>query len=64
MSDITVAASEKAFRELFAMLRDNFTFAASDSASFGPFSASYAVALHLEDGTVDLHDDNTVSISE
>jgi hypothetical protein len=64
VSDLTVAASEDAFRELFAVLRDNFTFAASDSASFGPFSASYAVALHLEDGTVDLRADNTVAIKE
>ena len=60
MSHLTVAASEDAFRDLFAVLRDNFTFASSDSASFGPFSASYAVALHLEDGSVDLRADNTV----
>lgn len=64
MSHLTVAASEDAFRELFAVLRDNFSFSASDSASFGPFSASYAVALHLEDGTVDLRADNTVEVSE
>lgn len=64
MSHLTVAASEDAFRDLFKVLRDNFTFAASDSASFGPFSASYAVALHLEDGTVDLRADNTVAVKE
>lgn len=64
MSDLTVAASEDTFRELFTVLRDNFTFAASDSANFGPFSASYAVALHLEDGTVDLRADNTVAVKE
>lgn len=64
MSDLTVAASERTFRELFAILRDSFSFAKSDSASFAGFTASYAVAAHLEGGTVDLRDDNTVSISE
>jgi hypothetical protein len=64
MSHITAAASEDAFKELFEVVRDNFTFSASDSASFGPFTASYAVALHLEDGTVDLRADNTVEVAE
>ncbi len=64
MSHLTVAASEDAFKELFAAVRDSFTFSASDSGSFGPFTASYSVALHLEDGTVDLRADNTVSIKE
>jgi len=49
---------------LFAVLRDNFTFASADSVDFGPFSASYSVALHLEDGTIDLRNNNTVRISE
>ena len=64
MSHVTVAASEKAFRELFAVLRDNFTFSDSNSANFGPFSANYSVALHLEDGTVDLKNGNKVEIKE
>jgi hypothetical protein len=64
MSHITVAASENAFDELFEVVRDNFTFSASDSANFGPFSASYAVALHLEGGDVDLRADNTVEVAE
>jgi hypothetical protein len=64
VSQLTVAASEDAFRDLFTVLRDNFTFAASDSGTFGPFSASYAVALHLEDGTVDLRADNSVAVKE
>lgn len=62
MSHITIAASENAFEQLFNALRDNFTFAKSDSDSFGPFSASYAVALHLEGGTIQLNDDNTIEI--
>jgi hypothetical protein len=64
VSHLTVAASEDAFKDLYDVLRDNFTFSASDSGSFGPFSASYAVALHLEGGTVDLRSDNTVSVKE
>ena len=64
MSHITTAVSEKAFRELFAVLRDNFTFSKSDSASFARFSASYSVAFHLEDGTVDLQDGNKIAIKE
>jgi len=64
MNEIIVAANERAVRELFGAIRDNFTLAASDSASFGAFTASYAVAAHLENGTVDLRSNNTVSISE
>lgn len=62
MAHVTIAASEKAFEELFKLVRDGFTFAKSDSASFGPFSASYSIALHLEKGTIQLNDDGTVEI--
>jgi len=64
MSDITIAASEPAFTALFEQLRDSFSESASDSGSFGPFTASYAVAFHLENGSVDLRGDNTVRIGE
>lgn len=62
MSDLTVAASDHAFEELFKLARDGFTFAKSDSASFGPFSASYSVKLHLEKGSIHLNDDGTIEI--
>jgi hypothetical protein len=62
MSHLTIAASEKAFVQLFNALRDNFTFSKSDSGSFGPFSASYSVAIHLEGGTVQLNNNNTIEI--
>jgi hypothetical protein len=62
MSHLTLAASESAFEELFKLVRDGFTFADSDSGSFGPFSASYSVALHLDNGSVHLNDDGTVEI--
>lgn len=62
MSHMTIAASEKAFEQVFKLVRDNFTFAKSDSASLGPLSASYSIALHLEKGSVQLNDDGTVEI--
>jgi hypothetical protein len=62
MSDLTVAASANAFTQLFNHVRDHFTFSRSDSADFGPFSASYSVALHLEGGSVALNDDNTIEV--
>jgi hypothetical protein len=62
MSHLTLAASEQAFEELFKLARDGFTFTKSDSASFGPFSASYSVALHLDKGSIQLNDDGTIEI--
>jgi hypothetical protein len=62
MSHITIAASANAFTQLFNALRDNFHFSKSDSANFGPFSASYAVALHLANGSVHLRDDDVVEV--
>lgn len=64
MSDVTIAASANAFEQLFIALRDNFTFSKSDSATFGPFSASYSIALHLEDGSLTLNDDGTIEIAD
>jgi len=64
MSDITIAASANAFTEIFNDVRDNFTFSKSDSASFGPFSASYSIALHLQDGNIALKDDGTVEVTD
>jgi len=64
MSHITIAASEDAFRQLFAALRDAFSFADSNSGSFAGFTAGYSVAAHLEGGTVDLRADGTVQVKE
>jgi hypothetical protein len=64
MSHLVTATSETAVRELFEGFRDRFTFEGSDSGDFGPFTASYDVRLHLEGGSVDLNDDNTISIAE
>ena len=62
MSDITIAASAAAFVKLFNVIRDNFTFAKSDTKTFGPFSASYSIKLHLSGGTVQLNNDDTVEV--
>ena len=62
MSHLTVAASDDAFEQMFKLVRDGFTFAKSDSANFGPFSASYSVSLHLEKGSIHLNDDGTIEI--
>jgi len=64
MSDITIAASANGFHKLFNELRDDFHFSKSDSASFGPFSASYAVAVHLQGGNLALNDDNTIDVTD
>jgi hypothetical protein len=62
MSHITIAASEKAFEQLFNAVRDNFSVAKSDSGNFGPFSASYAIKLHLSGGTLQLNNDGTIEV--
>jgi hypothetical protein len=62
MKHVTIAASAKAFTKLFDKLRDNFTLSKSDSGSFGPFSASYSVKMHLSGGSVQLNDDDTVEV--
>jgi hypothetical protein len=64
MSHITIAASANAFEQIFNAVRDHFHFSQSDSATFGPFSASYSVALHLEGGTLQLNDDNTIEVQD
>ncbi len=64
MSHITIAASAKVFSQMFNYLRDHFKFVKSDLRNFGPFSASYSVALHLEGGTITLNDDDTVEVGD
>jgi hypothetical protein len=64
MADLTVAASEAAFQNFFDHVRDNFAFAASDSVDAGLFTAGYDIDIRLKDGSVDLRNDNTVSVKE
>jgi hypothetical protein len=62
MNHLTIAASEKAFEQVFKVLRDNFSFSKSDSRNFGPFSASYSLKLHLENGTIQLNNNGSIQI--
>lgn len=64
MSHITLAASANTFTQLFNALEQNFSFSKSDTANFGPFSASYSVAVHLAGGSIALNNDNTVEITD
>jgi hypothetical protein len=62
MNHVTIAASEKAFEQLFNAVRNNFTVFKSDSKNFGPFSASYSIKLHLDGGSIQLNNDGTIEI--
>ncbi|HEY3340759.1 MAG TPA: hypothetical protein VGK81_02025 [Anaerolineae bacterium] len=62
MSHVTIAASEKAFEQLFKAVRNKISVSKSDSGSFGPFSASYSIKLHLDDGSMQLNNDGTIEI--
>jgi hypothetical protein len=64
MSQITIAASAKAFQQLFNEVEKNFSFSKSDTANFGPFSASYSVSLHLSGGNLQLNNDNTLELQD
>ena len=54
MSHTNLAVSEKAFKKVFNVLRDNLAMSTSDSGSWGPFSASYDAGFRLEGGDIDL----------
>ncbi len=64
MAHLTAATSEAAVSKLFEGLRDNFSVDESDSVDFGPFTAGYELAFHLEGGDVDLQNDNSIVIEE
>ncbi|MFZ0662891.1 MAG: hypothetical protein WAM66_09385 [Acidobacteriaceae bacterium] len=64
MSHITIAASAKAFQQLFNQVENNFSFSKSDTANFGPFSASYSVSVHLSGGSLQLNNDNTIELQD
>lgn len=64
MAHLTAATSEKTVAELFGGIRDNLSVDESDSVDFGPFTAGYELAFHLEGGDVDLQNDNSIVIKE
>jgi len=64
MNHLTVAASERAFSEIFNGFRDNFSASTSGSEDAGPFTVDWSVGIRLENGSIDLQNDNSVRISE
>jgi hypothetical protein len=64
MSNITVALSEKAVKELFEKVRDTIHISKSGSSS-GTFSASYNAGIRVEGGTIDFKNSpDEIRISE
>lgn len=67
MGHLTVAVSENSFKTLFAIVRDGFSIPVnaplSGSEAVGPITFIYEIAFHLEGGTVDLLDTNSLKIS-
>jgi hypothetical protein len=63
-NDLTIGVAEMAVVELFNALRNNFRLSEAASGDFGPFTAGYTVEAHLENGSVELRDDNTIRIDE
>jgi hypothetical protein len=62
--DLNAAISEDAFKKIFAAVIEGFKLFCADGGSFGPFSANYNVAAHLEGGSIDLKSNGTISVSE
>lgn len=62
MSHFTLAASANTFTQMFTLVRDGLHVSKSDSGSWGPLTWSYDIAFHLEKGTVQLNDDDTVEV--
>jgi hypothetical protein len=62
MSHLTVAASAKAFEQMFNLVRDNLHYSKSDNGNWGPLTWSYDIAFHLQGGTLQLNNDGTLEI--
>ena len=62
MSHFTVAASARALEQMFALVRDNLSVSKADSGSWGPLTWSYDIQFHLERGTLQLNNDDTLEI--
>jgi len=62
--DLTAAVSSAAFEKIFVAIVNGFRFEKTGNGSFGPFSASYDVAAHLEGGSLALHNDGTIAVSD
>ena len=61
---LTVATSAPLVGTMFASVRNAFHPCFTPSGSFGPFTARLAAGGHLENGTVTLANDGTISITD
>lgn len=64
MAHITIAVSEQTFRDSFELLRDSVRFEEQDNGTVFPFTVEYDIAGHLEGGSLNLLDTNSLEISE
>ncbi len=64
MSHFTVAVSEDTIKTAFDIMVESVKWEKADSKDFGAFSAGYHVKGHLEGGSIDLRNDNTVQVKE
>lgn len=62
--DLTAAVSAGAFDKIFTAIVRGFHFEKTGSGSYGPFSANYDVAAHLEGGSLEMRDDGTIVIKD
>ncbi len=60
---LTVAISARLIQTMFAVVRNSFHPCFSVSKNLGPFTARAAAGGHLENGTVTLANDDTISIT-
>ncbi len=62
--DLTAAISAKAFGKIFGAIVKGFHFSCADQGSYGPFSANYDVEAHLEGGSIQLRNNETIEVSD
>jgi hypothetical protein len=64
MSHMTVAASAKAFEQMFALVVNNFKVSKANSGNWGPLSWSYDIQIHLQGGSIQLNNNDTVEVQD
>lgn len=60
---VIVATSARLVRSLFVAVRNSFHVCFSPSKDLGPFTARLTAGGHLEDGTIALGNDNSISVT-
>ncbi len=60
--DLTTAVNEKTLREVFQVVGNQFTWSDYGTGSFGPFSASYGIAVSVHDSDLELRSDHQLVV--